>query len=313
MNENTDAGIDKTMVSSPEAEAQVQNSITQMSAGVECPVCNTSNPRSEVYCIDCGFLLGEEPAAVEETEEADAVYKLATPDGTREFVLHPGENVVGRENADVLLSHNTVSRKHAVVLVEENGVFVTDSGSTNGTMLDGTPLQAEEKTALVDGAELSFGNQVLRLIAPDTEASESDEAQGAVEEVEDSADEKQVDEAEDQSGADSPADECDHEEPAAEVVARLVSTDGAHSFDLLSGVNTLGRRAGDNTIVVPDLYCSGRHADVDIDEGQYTITDVGSTNGTLVNGEKLESGAARQLQKDDEITIGRIVFKIEDA
>ena len=118
------------MVAEPAAEA------TQLAANVDCPVCHTANPPSETYCIDCGFLLTEQPLEVAEMPEVAAVGKLVTSDGAREFALKTGENTVGRENADILLVHNTVSRAHAQITVEEGHVYVEDLGSTNGTTLD---------------------------------------------------------------------------------------------------------------------------------------------------------------------------------
>jgi len=64
---------------------------------------------------------------------------------------------------------------------------------------------------------------------------------------------------------------------------------------------------------MPDPYCSGRHADLTFADGKFTLTDVGSTNGTLVNGVKLEIDAPREVQEGDEITLGRTVFRLEVA
>jgi pSer/pThr/pTyr-binding forkhead associated (FHA) protein len=93
----------------------------------------------------------------------------------------------------------------------------------------------------------------------------------------------------------------------------LVSKDGAYSFDIHAGTNTVGRRETDNDIVIPDPYCSGRHADLAFAEGKFTLTDVGSTNGTFVNGVKLDANAPRDLVEGDEITLGRTVFAITET
>ncbi|MGB9619785.1 MAG: FHA domain-containing protein, partial [Armatimonadota bacterium] len=98
---------------------------------------------------------------VSEIPESPGVGSLVTADGAREFALKPGENTVGRADADVLLSHNTVSRKHAVITVEDGKVYLEDVGSTNGTTVAGRKLEPGEKAELTDGVEVVFGSQAL--------------------------------------------------------------------------------------------------------------------------------------------------------
>jgi predicted component of type VI protein secretion system len=53
-----------------------------------------------------------------------------------------GELVVGRENADVTVSDEEVSRRHLAVRPHEDGVELEDLESTNGTFVDGARLSA---------------------------------------------------------------------------------------------------------------------------------------------------------------------------
>jgi pSer/pThr/pTyr-binding forkhead associated (FHA) protein len=53
-----------------------------------------------------------------------------------------GELVVGRENADVTVSDEEVSRRHLAVRPHEDGVELEDLESTNGTFVDGARLAA---------------------------------------------------------------------------------------------------------------------------------------------------------------------------
>ena len=53
-----------------------------------------------------------------------------------------GELVVGRENADVTVSDDEVSRRHLAVRPHQDGVELEDLGSTNGTFVDGARLSA---------------------------------------------------------------------------------------------------------------------------------------------------------------------------
>jgi pSer/pThr/pTyr-binding forkhead associated (FHA) protein len=250
--------------------------------------------------------------------EAGFDYKLVNADGTREFLLKPGDNSVGRENADILLADNTVSRRHAKVVVADGSVAVEDAGSTNGTCVAGQRLAAGERIVLTDGCDISFGAAVLKYVAPEPVENVSAESEDDAPAEDAVADEMAIEVTEQTQPVetDSPASEDTEavvEEPRPAEVGKLVSKDGSHSFALIEGVNTLGRRSGDNTIVISDPYCSGRHADITVKEGSIVLTDIGSTNGTVVNGVKLESNIPRELVQGDEIAFGQIVFKVEVA
>jgi predicted component of type VI protein secretion system len=53
-----------------------------------------------------------------------------------------GELVVGRENADLTVADEEVSRRHLAMRPHEDGVELEDLGSTNGTFVDGARLAA---------------------------------------------------------------------------------------------------------------------------------------------------------------------------
>jgi hypothetical protein len=72
---------------------------------------------------------------------------------------------------------------------------------------------------------------------------------------------------------------------------------------------TVGR-APDNDVVVADPATSGRHGRIEVRAGSFWISDLGSTNGTLVNGEPV---IEKQLSDGDLIAIGQntIRFSLE--
>ncbi|MER7841620.1 FHA domain-containing protein [Streptomyces sp. NPDC096040] len=73
---------------------------------------------------------------------------------------------------------------------------------------------------------------------------------------------------------------------------------------------TFGRNA-ENTVVISSLSVSRFHAEIVFDEDKgYVLCDLESSNGTLVNGEEVES---RLLQPGDEITLGDQEFRFEVA
>ncbi len=71
----------------------------------------------------------------------------------------------------------------------------------------------------------------------------------------------------------------------------------------------LGRTA-DSTILLDDDYASSRHAQLtQRDAETWVITDLESTNGTYVNGQKITEPTA--LTVNDIVRIGRTMMKLE--
>lgn len=74
---------------------------------------------------------------------------------------------------------------------------------------------------------------------------------------------------------------------------------------------TIGR-ARDNVLVVSDLTVSNHHAEVRPDGQGYSIIDLGSMNGTFVNGQRLAKDTPRSLHAGDAIRIGDFTFTYEE-
>jgi pSer/pThr/pTyr-binding forkhead associated (FHA) protein len=73
-------------------------------------------------------------------------------------------------------------------------------------------------------------------------------------------------------------------------VVRLLSLDDPSlSIQLQSGVNRVGRQRTDNHIVLVSAQISRHHAEVVVDDNAVRVRDLGSANGTFVNGERVES------------------------
>jgi hypothetical protein len=69
---------------------------------------------------------------------------------------------------------------------------------------------------------------------------------------------------------------------------------------------TIGREGCDITLSDPDV--SRRHAAIQIMAGEISIEDLGSTNGTFVNGEAISE--RRELRGGDEVRIGSTVWRL---
>ena len=72
-----------------------------------------------------------------------------------------GELVVGRENADLTVHDEEVSRRHLAVRPHEDGVELEDLGSTNGTFVDGARLSAV--VVVSSGARVTLGETELEI------------------------------------------------------------------------------------------------------------------------------------------------------
>src|SRR5699024_9436308 len=66
---------------------------------------------------------------------------------------------------------------------------------------------------------------------------------------------------------------------------------------------TIGRNT-ENSIAINDGFVSGSHAEISFNQGAWWIMDLGSTNGTQVNGQPLQGKV--QLHNGDIVSIGRV-------
>ena len=88
----------------------------------------------------------------------------------------------------------------------------------------------------------------------------------------------------------------------------LVSGDG-RTYPLQMGSTVIGR--GDQAnLRLPDVGISRRHARLDYDGSQVVLTDLGSTNGTMVNGQRVSAVA---LNPGDMIQLGTttLTFRVD--
>ena len=99
------------------------------------------------------------------------------------------------------------------------------------------------------------------------------------------------------------------EQPRRAAVAMLIVDQGNRRYDLRPGSNVIGRGREANLQLL-DQGISRRHVDISYDGTVATAYDMGSTNGTTVNGHEITS---EQLRHGDVIRVGhtRIVFHQE--
>jgi hypothetical protein len=87
-------------------------------------------------------------------------------------------------------------------------------------------------------------------------------------------------------------------------VSLIIDGDEAETFWLGKGRATIGRLEG-NEISIPDPGLSRHHAEIRSDNGHFLLTDLGSTNGTFLNGKRI---AEAELKDGAKITAGGVTL-----
>ena len=108
-----------------------------------------------------GYALAATVRAVEDYSLASGGERTAmlVGDGLR-VTLSVGINVLGRDGPDVIaVGSETISRRHARIVVGDDTMFVEDLGSKNGTYVNDVP--ASSPHPLVDGDQLRLGSRVF--------------------------------------------------------------------------------------------------------------------------------------------------------
>jgi hypothetical protein len=153
---------------------------------VHCPECGFVNAEGANYCQKCGAFLGEaetpkKPGDTTEVYQVDESGDLKAVD--LEEVTHEGATLViraggGRSGeafnvtgermtigrspeAEIFLDDVTVSRKHAVLVHDDDAFFIEDQGSLNGTFLNRRRI---ESGRLENGDELQIGKYKLSFL-----------------------------------------------------------------------------------------------------------------------------------------------------
>jgi pSer/pThr/pTyr-binding forkhead associated (FHA) protein len=84
------------------------------------------------------------------------------PEAGRRFAVTRTSTTIGREDCDILLADESVSRRHATLRVSDGRYVLQDETSTHGTHVNGDPVPPDGRE-LVNGDRITFGkgNTVL--------------------------------------------------------------------------------------------------------------------------------------------------------
>lgn len=115
---------------------------------------------------------GEDTAGLESDQRVAGAFRYALvvvggPTAGLAYVLGDGVTMAGRnDTSDIFLGDVTVSREHARFVVDDQGLVVTDVGSTNGTYVN---LERVGEAQLKPGDEVIIGKFHLRVTAGNAE------------------------------------------------------------------------------------------------------------------------------------------------
>src|SRR5512133_1567009 len=91
---------------------------------------------------------------------------------------------------------------------------------------------------------------------------------------------------------------------------RLTGTESAYHFELAPTGPLICGRAVTSDLAIIDPTVSRHHADLVVGDGGITVRDVGSSNGTFVNGVKIDESFA---VPGDTVTFGKVAFRLESV
>lgn len=150
-----------------------------------CPECGFQNTEEGKYCSRCGASLPEAEnraettmkfsPAVEEKETAEVAPSGDTDQEGTHLVVRSGGDMAGevfepvngdttigrRQDSDIFLDDITVSRNHAILLHQDDGYYIQDQGSLNGTYVNRARVETQK---LADGDQLQIGKYKLTFI-----------------------------------------------------------------------------------------------------------------------------------------------------
>ena len=134
-----------------------------MSTQVTCPRCGATLSANLRFCTRCGAPLT--PAATSEEQPANwHLVVIDGPDAGRRYPLEQQTHLGRGPETGIRLNDPQASRQHALIQLAQGQPVITDSGSRNGTFVNGTRIA--RATSLSDGDLIRIGNTTLKVSRP---------------------------------------------------------------------------------------------------------------------------------------------------
>ena len=241
------------------------------------------------------------------------------------------ELTVGRiEGNDVVVVDPRVSSRHATLKPAEDGIELTDNGSTNGTFVNGQRLSGS--VLLTGGEEVRIGSTVMVAEGDGARCGDRPRRRDDRSARRSATCRRRRSGTPRADGRDAagrgrrrpprpppppaaappppPAAAPPPPPPPPPLEWRLsvrTGPDAGRVEQLAEGGEVLIGRGPDARLMLQDPRVSTRHAIVRRQNDKVTVEDLGSANGTLVNGAAVDAGERREVKPGGEIQVGETV------
>ncbi|MFC3576043.1 FHA domain-containing protein [Streptomyces yaanensis] len=238
-------------------------------------------------------------------------------DASRSYIL-------GRDpQGDIVFEDARVSWRHATISWNGHSWIIEDQGSTNGTFVQGRRIHHQAEIGpgsavhlgnATDGPRLNLSGAAAAVAAPQAQPQQQPyAAQGAsagwAQQPQQQAPQQQVRNEPQQAAAQIPPQQGPGGGAGVPPVYGDRSPTTFHQL-ALGRVMRIGR-ALENDLVVSDLQVSRHHAEFHaMPDGRFEIRDLGSHNGTFVNGMPIGKGGSALLGPADIVGVGHSTFRI---
>ncbi|MEA3349682.1 MAG: FHA domain-containing protein, partial [Chloroflexota bacterium] len=241
-------------------------------------------------------------------ENEKFVINISYQGGSFDYLIKQGKTIIGRAPAcDVILIHDDISRRHVQIEIDADGCWVMDLGSANGTLLDEIVLPPRRKMPLKPGQvvkvtkfELSItpyqkGDRVETekiILRPDASVPIVDDVDAALDKTMMAT-----------FGIGMPAPQPNF------FLIFSDREDAWQSIQLYDGEYVIGREPGCD-IQIKTMGVSRRHAQIKIDGDQFWVTDLHSSNGVILSGEKIEPDKPYRVEPENIFVISKLPFLV---
>lgn len=255
---------------------------------ITCPACGASAPEDHKFCGRCGERLAAPALAGGDSiagktlfmqQPGQAKLVLIRGDGMDgvSYMLGGTDHVIGRSEGAILFPEDTLlSPRHANFLLKEGHLTVSDQGSANGVY-----VRIRRPMRLDSGGMFLVGEQILQVETSAPDLGPQPDAEGTYFYA-------------------SP-----RRPSRIRLIQRLRGGDVGMIFRARGESLTIGRE-GNDVNFPDDPFISGRHAQVEVVDDHFVVTDLGSKNGTFLRlAEELE------LHHGDYVFCGQQLLRVE--
>jgi pSer/pThr/pTyr-binding forkhead associated (FHA) protein len=261
-------------------------------AGKLCPNCGIEVPNDNKFCGNCGGKLDGAVAAPAGPPVAKTMFfganqvpgraKLTVIKGEGvdgvTYQLNGTDHIAGRTEGAILFPDDPLlSPRHANFTYKNAKLHVVDEASVNGVF-----IRIKTPTPLVSGALFLIGEQLLEIEPSPPDLGPQPDAEGTFFYASPKRPSKM------------------------KLIQRLRGGEIGMIYRSRSDTISIGRE-GNDVNFLDDPFISGRHAQIVMNgEGQITLTDLGSKNGTFV---RINDDLA--LDHGDHVFLGQQLLRVE--